>query len=48
MNFEFSEEHKLIADSARDFAEQYIRPHVMDWDEAQHFPKAPPRPRPRG
>jgi len=39
MNFEFSEEHKLIADSARDFAEQYIRPHVMDWDEAQHFPK---------
>ena len=39
MNFEFSEEHKLIADSARDFAEQYIRPHVMDLDEAQHFPK---------
>ena len=39
MNFEFSEEHKLIADSARDFAELYIRPHVMDWDEAQHFPK---------
>ena len=39
MNFEFSEEYKLIADSARDFAEQYIRPHVMDWDEAQHFPK---------
>ncbi|MGB0480186.1 MAG: acyl-CoA dehydrogenase family protein [Flavobacteriaceae bacterium] len=39
MNFEFSEEHKLIADSARDFAEQYIRPHVMDWDEAQYFPK---------
>jgi len=39
MNFEFSEEHKLIADSARDFAEQYIRPHIMDWDEAQHFPK---------
>jgi alkylation response protein AidB-like acyl-CoA dehydrogenase len=39
MNFEFSEEHKLIADSARDFAEQFIRPHVMDWDEAQHFPK---------
>ena len=39
MNFEFSEEHKLIADSARDFAEQYIRPHVMDWDEAQHFAK---------
>ena len=39
MNFEFSEEHKLISDSARDFAEQFIRPHIMDWDEAQHFPK---------
>ena len=39
MNFEFSEEHKLIAYSARDFADQYIRPHLMDWNEAQHFPK---------
>ncbi len=30
---------KLIQESARDFAETYIRPHVMDWDESQHFPK---------
>ncbi len=29
---------KLIKESARDFAETYIRPHVMDWDERQHFP----------
>ena len=29
---------KLIQESARDFAELYIRPHVMEWDEAQHFP----------
>ncbi len=28
----------MIRDSARDFAEKYIRPHVMEWDEAQHFP----------
>jgi alkylation response protein AidB-like acyl-CoA dehydrogenase len=28
----------LIRDSARTFAETYIRPHVMEWDEAQHFP----------
>jgi alkylation response protein AidB-like acyl-CoA dehydrogenase len=28
----------LIQSSARDFAEQYIRPHVMEWDEIQHFP----------
>lgn len=28
----------LIEESARQFAETYIRPHVMEWDEAQHFP----------
>ena len=39
MYFQFSEEQELIAASARDFAEQYIRPHIMEWDESQHFPK---------
>ena len=29
---------KLIKESARDFAEARIRPHVMEWDESQHFP----------
>ncbi len=29
---------KIIRDSARDFAETHIRPHVMEWDESQHFP----------
>lgn len=29
---------EMIKQSARDFAETYIRPHVMEWDEAQHFP----------
>lgn len=29
---------QLIRESARDFAETYIRPHVMEWDESQHFP----------
>lgn len=28
----------LIQQSARDFAETHIRPHVMEWDEVQHFP----------
>ena len=28
----------LVRQSARDFAERYIRPHVMEWDEAQTFP----------
>ena len=39
MNFQFSEEQKMISTSERDFAEQYIRPHVMDWDESQYFPR---------
>ena len=39
MNFQFSDELKMIALSARDFAEQYIRPHIMDWDQRQHFPR---------
>ena len=30
---------ELIKQSARDFALQYIKPYVMDWDENQHFPK---------
>jgi alkylation response protein AidB-like acyl-CoA dehydrogenase len=29
---------QLIRQSARDFAETHIRPHVMEWDEAQYFP----------
>ncbi len=38
IGFDYTETHQLVANSARDFAEQYIRPHVMEWDEAQHFP----------
>ena len=38
MNFEYSEEQQLIAASAKDFAEQHIRPNIMKWDEAQTFP----------
>ena len=34
-----SESLELIKQSARDFALQYIKPYVMDWDENQHFPK---------
>lgn len=44
MNMEFatevqSENLQMIRQSARDFAEKHIRPHVMEWDEAQHFPR---------
>lgn len=30
---------QLIRESAKDFAQTYIKPHVLDWDEAQHFPR---------
>ncbi len=29
---------KMIEQSAKDFAETFIRPHVMEWDESQTFP----------
>ncbi|MEY3367704.1 MAG: hypothetical protein RI973_859 [Bacteroidota bacterium] len=35
---EAAENIKLIRESARDFAETFIRPHVQEWDESQHFP----------
>jgi len=38
-SFELGETHQLISAAARDFARQYIAPHVMDWDERQFFPK---------
>ena len=38
MNFETSELTTQVAEIARNFANQYIRPHVMDWDEKQEFP----------
>jgi len=34
-----SETQRMVYEAARDFATQYIKPHVMDWDEAQFFPK---------
>jgi alkylation response protein AidB-like acyl-CoA dehydrogenase len=33
------ETQKMVYDSARDFAAQYIQPFVLEWDEAQYFPK---------
>lgn len=38
MNFETSEITLQVAQTARDFAQQKIRPHVMEWDESQEFP----------
>jgi len=38
MNFELSEEHKMIRDAARDFAQTELLPGVIDRDETQTFP----------
>ena len=38
MRFELSEEQELLRRSVREFAETEIRPHVIEWDNAQHFP----------
>ena len=38
MNFEYSETQKMVAEAAREFAQQYIQPYVMEWDEKQTFP----------
>ena len=34
----YGETVKMIADAAKEFSEQFIRPHVMEWDEAEFFP----------
>ena len=42
MRIQLSDERQemleMVRQSAKDFAEKNIRPHVMEWDESQHFP----------
>ncbi len=38
MNFEPTENQKLIAQTIKDFGEKHIRPKMMEWDESQEFP----------
>jgi len=38
MDFQQSELTQQVAHTARDFAQQHILPHVMEWDESQQFP----------
>lgn len=37
-DFSVSENQQMVGQMAKDFAEKHIRPHVMEWDEEQHFP----------
>lgn len=38
MNFQQEELTQQVAQTAKDFADKYIRPYVMEWDESQEFP----------
>src|SRR3954467_12293283 len=38
MDFQINELTIQVAQTARDFAQQHIKPHVMEWDESQEFP----------
>ena len=38
MDFRLTDEQKQIQQMVREFAESEIKPHVMKWDEEQHFP----------
>ncbi|MBI2677934.1 MAG: acyl-CoA dehydrogenase family protein [Candidatus Koribacter versatilis] len=38
MDFQLNDEQQQLRKSVRQFAEREILPHVMEWDEASHFP----------
>jgi len=38
MDFRMSDDQELLRQTVREFAEAEMRPHVMEWDESQHFP----------
>src|SRR6266849_1720169 len=40
MDLRLTSEQELLRRTVRDFAEGQIRPHVMEWDEAQGFPQS--------
>jgi alkylation response protein AidB-like acyl-CoA dehydrogenase len=40
VDFRLSDDQALLRRTVRGFAEAEIRPHVMEWDEAQQFPAA--------
>ena len=39
MDFNLGPNISLVAESAKSFAEKFVKPNVMDWDESQHFPR---------
>ncbi len=39
ISFGMTETQKMIAETVKDFCAQHITPNIMEWDEAQTFPK---------
>ena len=39
MDFEFTQEQKVLRETVRSFAEEKIRPHVREWDAQARFPR---------
>ena len=39
MDFSFTDEQRQLRHAVREFAEAEIKPHIMEWDEASHFPQ---------
>jgi alkylation response protein AidB-like acyl-CoA dehydrogenase len=39
VNLRLTDDQELLRRSVREFAETELRPHVMEWDEAQQFPR---------
>lgn len=40
MNFEPTEQQRMIQNAARDFAQRELAPHAAEWDRDEHFPAA--------
>jgi alkylation response protein AidB-like acyl-CoA dehydrogenase len=38
VNFEYTDNQKMITDMVRDFGNKEIKPKMMEWDESQEFP----------
>jgi alkylation response protein AidB-like acyl-CoA dehydrogenase len=39
MDFELQETHRQLRDVVRDFCEKEVRPHAIEWDKEERFPK---------
>jgi alkylation response protein AidB-like acyl-CoA dehydrogenase len=39
MDFQLTENQRMISDMIRDFGDKHIRPKLMEWDESQEFPR---------